>query len=476
MLTVPFPRGAVVRRAAVAAMLAGASGGVLIPADVLDAQRPDSAAARPAISSPDSSAARIAPATGTLRLDEVYAEAARRSPRVEAARSLARAAEARVPSARRPPDPQLQVGFMNYGLPSLRPMDVTGMNQLQLMQMLPVAGQLGLAGASAEARAEAERARSIDVRWDVRTRVASAFYELYQYDQSIAIAVETRRLMQDIATIAESMYKVGEGRQADVLRAQVEVAKMTEEIVRMQAMRTATAGRLNALLDRPADTPVPAAVLPAFARDVPTLDSLHAAAQAGRPMIRAGEEEVRAARASERLARRDIWPDLQIGVAYGQRDATGGMGGTERMGSLMVGASVPVFARSRQLKMRQETAAMRQMAAADLGAMRADTRGAVAEMYADLTRARNLQALYRGTILPQAEANVTSSLAAYRVGSIPFMTLIDSRAAVNRYRQELVALEADEGQAWAELEMLLGAELFDPSRVAPPVAARRSEP
>ena len=457
-------------------MLAGASGSVVIPTHTILAQRPDSAAARPTTPPPDTSFVGVAAATGLLRLAEVYAEAARRSPRVEAARSLARAAEARIPSARRPPDPQLQIGFMNYGLPSLRPMEVTGMNQIQLMQMLPVAGQLGLAGASAEARAEAERARSVDVQWDVRTRVASAFYELYQYDQSIAIAIETRRLMEDIATIAQSMYKVGEGRQADVLRAQVEVAKMTEEIVRMQAMRTATAGRLNALLDRPADTPVPAAVLPAFAAAVPALDSLQAAAQASRPMIRAGEQEVRAARASERLARRDIWPDLQLGVAYGQRDAAGGMGGTERMGSLMVGASVPVFARSRQLKMREESAAMRQMAAADLGAMRADTRGAVSEMYADLTRARNLQVLYRTTILPQAEANVTSSLAAYRVGSIPFMTLIDSRAAVNRYRQELVALESDEGRTWAELEMLLGAELFDPSRTASPNAARRSEP
>lgn len=458
------------RRAVVAAMLAGTSGGVLIPTDSILAQRPD-------IAPPDTSTARVVQAAGALRLADVYAEAARRSPRIDAARSLARAAEARVPSARRPPDPQLQIGFMNYGLPSLRPMEVTGMNQLQLMQMLPIAGQLGLAGASAEARAEAERARSVDVQWDVRTRVAGAFYELYQYDQSIAIAVETRRLMQDIATIATSMYRVGEGRQADVLRAQVEVAKMTEEIVRMQAMRTATAGRLNALLDRPAGTPVPAAVLPAFAAEVPTLDSLQAAAQAGRPMIQAGEQEVRAARASERLARRDIWPDLQLGVQYGQRDAGATMGGgTERMASLMVGATVPVFARSRQLKMREEAAAMRQMAAADLGAMRADTRGAVAEMYADLTRSRNLQALYRGTILPQAEANVTSSLAAYRVGSIPFMTLIDSRAAVNRYRQELVALEADEGRAWAELEMLLGAELFDPSRAASPSATRRSDP
>jgi hypothetical protein len=32
---------------------------------------------------------------------------------------------------------------------------------------------------------------------------------------------------------------------------------------------------------------------------------------------------------------------------------------------------------------------------------------------------------------------------------------------VNRYRMELVALQADEGKAWAELEMLAGQELID---------------
>ena len=33
---------------------------------------------------------------------------------------------------------------------------------------------------------------------------------------------------------------------------------------------------------------------------------------------------------------------------------------------------------------------------------------------------------------------------------------------VNEYRQQLFALEAEEGKAWAELEMLVGRELFDP--------------
>ena len=431
-----------------------------------------SAGAAAAISAP-----AVRAGEDVLRLSDVYAEVLARNPRVVAARALARAAGARVASTRRPPDPQLQLGFMNYTLPALRPMDPLGMTQLQVMQMVPVAGKLGLAGTSAGARAEAEAARATDVAWELRARAAAAFYEVASYDRSIAIAAETRRLLEDLARIAATMYRVGEGRQADVLRAQVEIARMDEELVRMRAMRTAAAGRLNALLDRAADAPVPTAALPAFPDATPPLAALQAAAQDGRPMLRAGRDEVRAAQAAETLARRELWPDLQVGVQLGQRPmpvtADGMGGGTERMGSLMLGASVPIFARSRQLQMREEAAAMRQMAGADLAAMRADTRARVTEAYADLTRARNLQALYRTTVLPQAEVSVTSSLAAYRVGSVPFMTLVDSRMTVNRYRQELSTLEAEEGRAWAELEMLLGAPLFDPG-IARETAARET--
>jgi cobalt-zinc-cadmium efflux system outer membrane protein len=133
------------------------------------------------------------------------------------------------------------------------------------------------------------------------------------------------------------------------------------------------------------------------------------------------------------------------------------------MGSLMLGASLPVFARDRQLKMRQEMAAMKQMAQAELAAMRAETQGRIGEAYAALTRSRSLTQLYRTTVLPQAEATVASALAAYRVGSVDFMTLLDDRMTVNTYRQELATLESDEGKAWAELEMLTGRALIDPN-------------
>jgi outer membrane protein TolC len=137
--------------------------------------------------------------------------------------------------------------------------------------------------------------------------------------------------------------------------------------------------------------------------------------------------------------------------------------GTERMGSLMLGATIPVYARSRQLKMRDEANAMRAMAAADLAAMRADTRGRIAGLYADFTRSRNLRQLYVTTVLPQAEGTVTASFAAYRAGSIDFMTLLDNQMVLNLYRQEVITLESDQGKAIAEIEMLLGRELFDPS-------------
>jgi outer membrane protein TolC len=402
----------------------------------------------------------------------MYDEAQRASPRVAAAQALARASEARVSSAKLPPDPQLQLGFMNYTLPGLRPMDVLGMTQLQLMQMVPVAGKLGLSGrvAASQASAQAERAR--DVQWALRSDVAMAFYDLYQTDQRLVISRETLRLLQDIRRTTEAMYRVGEGRQADVLRAQVEIARMVEDTVRMTTMRVGMAARLDALLNRPTHDLVPSPVLPAFPESVPSMDSLVALAEAGRPMLRAGERDLEAANAQARLARREIWPDLTVGLQYG---AQSGEMGTERMGSLMVGASVPVFAGRRQLRMREETDAMRQMAAADLAAMRADTRARVAEAYASLTRARNLAALYRTTVIPQAEATVASSLAAYRVGGVDFMTLLDNRMTVNTYRQELFALDAEQGKAWADLEMLVGRELFEANNVAADAATAREK-
>lgn len=403
------------------------------------------------------------PVSSSVTLDSIYRLVRTASPRIAAANALTAAAEARIAPARRPPDPQLQFGLMNRSLPGFGLSDPLGMNQIQVMQMVPFPGKLGLAGRVAAERAEGQRARSAEVAWDTRARAAMAFYEIYRMDRSIEVAGETLRLLRDLGATAQTMYGVGQGRQADVLRAQVEIARMDEELTRMNTERVAAAARLNAVLDRGTDQPVGTVVLPRFPESLPPLDTLIAEAQANRPMVRAGEADVRSAEAGVRLARREIWPDLTFGAQYGQRPMPDG---TDHMISLMVGVTVPVFAGSRQLAMRREAEAMRLMASADLEGMRADTRGRVAELYAAIQRSRRLAALYRGTILPQSRATVTSSLSSYRVGGVDFSTLLDNQMTVNRYRQELYQLDAEQGQALAELEMLLGRELFDAGRAA----------
>ncbi len=400
----------------------------------------------------------------TVLLGELYTQVQRVNPRAAAARSFAQAAQARVPGATRPPDPQVQLGFMNYMVPSLAPMPTLGMRQVQVMQMLPLGGKLAMAGRVAGAQASAAGERAQEVTWELRSDIAMSFYDLYATDRRLGVMRGTVRLLQDIEKTAASMYRVGDGRQTDVLRAQVEIARMVEDTVRMQSMRQTMVARLNALLDRPTDVAVGVPALPQFPESIPSREWLDSLAHGSRPMIRAGLEEVRAAEAAEQLARKEIWPDLQVGAQYAQRG--GEMGGTERMGSLMVGASIPIFARDRQYRMREETNAMKQMAQAEVAMMRADTRGKMGEAYANLVRARNLAQLYRSTVLPQAEATVASALAAYRVGGVDFMTLLDDQMTVNKYRQELFALDADQGKAWADLEMLASRALFDSNKVS----------
>jgi outer membrane protein TolC len=400
----------------------------------------------------------------SLTLAEVFRTLETRSPRLDAARQMATAADARIKPASTLADPQLQFGLMNRDLPGLGLQDPLGMNEVQVMQMVPIAGQLGLAGRGARAQAGAARARAADLGWELRARAAMAFYEIYQVDRTIEVSLATQVLLRDIATTARTMYSVGQGRQADVLRAQVEIDRMTEEVVRMRAMRDAAAARLNALLDRPAATPVLTPALPRFPGELEDGDSLERQALAGRPMLAAGALDVEAAAAAQRRARREIWPDLQLGARYGQRPMAGK---TERMVSLMFGFSVPIWAGRRQLQMRRETEAMRIAAESELRAMQAETRGRLGELTAAVRRTRALRQLYLATILPQAEATVNSTLAAYQAGEVDLPMLLDARMTVNRYTQQVFQLDAEEGTALAELEMLLGRPLFDPEITEP---------
>src|SRR5690606_27886707 len=337
------------------------------------------------------SAAGQAPPAG-ITLAEVYALARGRKPPVPAAHAVVEASRAREGAASLPPDPTLEIGVMNLSLPGLAPdMPASMAPQIRAMQTLPFPGKLRLARRIAGLGTGIASAEADETWWEVRSSAAAAFYDIYEADAQIVVMRETLDLLRTFEAAAKALY----------------AAPLT----------------------------------------------LGAGAEQGRPLLEARRTRAGRARARTDLARREIWPDPAIGLAYGQRR---GAMGTERMGSVMVGFSVPVLGGKRQRSMRDEAEAGEQVAQAALAAERAQVGARIAGLTAALDRTRDLVVLYRADVLPQARANVESSFSAYRVGAVGFTTLVDAQMAVNRFERELHALLAEYGRAVADLERTIG--------------------
>lgn len=378
-------------------------------------------------------------------------------PAVEAMRAEARAAWHRVPATGRPPDPAIQFGLMNRDLPGFGLNDPLGMTQVQVMQMIPWPGKLGASRAVAAASAAARDAEAEEARRAARARAAMAFIELAGAGRRLRLAREGVAIAEEVARAARTRYAVGDDEQASVMRARVEVVRMREDVVRMEGMQDRARARLAAELGWSGATLPDSVVFPALPAVVPALAELSAGADSGRPMLRAAAAETAGAAAAQRLAARELFPDLEVGVVYGQRPMAGG---TERMVSFMAGVTVPVFAGSRQLRMQDEARAMRDAALLRVEALRRETRAAIGAARARYEEYRRLGDLSRASFLPEVEAAAASARAAYLTGRLEFMAVIESVTAVIRAEEALAGYDTEALGALAELEMLTGRDLL----------------
>lgn len=402
------------------------------------------------VQGPESGSTANLPAD-TLRLSAAVQTALAANPMLRAARLKADAAQERVPQAGALPDPQLQLGLMNRMVSSFgSTTDPMTMNQLQLTQELPWPGKLGFAKQRAERLARADQLDAQDAQLMLVARVKNVYYQIAYMDRALAIMGHSRDLLRDFVQVSQSMYAVGSGLQQDVLQAQVAVARMTEDITAMAQERVAMAARLNALLGRNATVPIGELELPDLGGELPNVDSLMTIAVAQRPKLCVVMEWAAAAEAEYCAARRELFPDLMLGVSYGHRPQF------EDMTSLMLGIRLPIWAGKRQLPMRRETQAMQAMAEAETRDTYNETYAQLVEMRADAERSLNLAQLYATSVVPQSRASVDAALAAYRVGRVNYMSVVENQMTVNRYETESVRLVAAYHQAVAEIEALTG--------------------
>ena len=64
-------------------------------------------------------------------------------------------------------------------------------------------------------------------------------------EESQRLAESNRRILEQYLSIAEARYGVGQGTQADVLKAQTQVSKMLEELIKLGRERPMAENELN---------------------------------------------------------------------------------------------------------------------------------------------------------------------------------------------------------------------------------------
>ena len=398
----------------------------------------------------------------TLDLASAIATARAGNLRIAAASAGVAAAGARIAPAGTLQDPTVTLGAMNYMLPGLAPRgDPMTMNQVTVMQVLPINGTLRLRRAAARSDSAGTALRRDALALDVEHEVRTRYWELYHTDRALATMASTLGVLRDLVGIASAMYAVGSTSQADVLRAQLAVGRMQQEIADMELQRVTAAAALNGLLGRDPEARIvlregsahemhAGAVMALETPPLPPLDSLAAWADSGNLELAALRSGVGAARANEDAARRMSIPDLTVGLSYGQR------AGSPDVVSAMVGVSVPVFARSRQRKMREEARAMRTMAEDEVAALRLAVRTELVTARAAAETARRQITLYTGTLVPQAAAAYEASLSAYRVGRVDFMAVLDAQMALLMYQHDAHRFEGMYGAVIADIDRLTG--------------------
>lgn len=388
-----------------------------------------------------------------LTLEGALAEARAANPALRAARLHADAADARVSQVGALPDPAFAFILKNRPLDGFGTAERMTMNSFQLRQTLPWPGKLGFAEEGAAHLAEAAELSADESEVLLLSRVKALYFEIAYMDRALGIMEGTRDLLREFLDVSNTLYAVGTGLQTDVLQAQVAVASMTEDIIVIEQRRLAMAARFNALLGRDARVAVPALELEPPGETLPSVDRLASVAEETRPALRAAEQVVEAAGSGVDAARRAIYPDFALMAEYSHRPEF------SDMLSLSVGVNIPLWAGSKQLAARDEAAAGLAMQEAVYRDLVNETYARIAEAHAEAESARRLSTLYETSIVPQARAAVESSLSAYRVGQVDFMTLVQNELTVNRYEIETVRLTASYHAAVAALEALVGGPL-----------------
>jgi outer membrane protein TolC len=410
-------------------------------------------------------------------LASLIAEALENNPEIRAALRERDAASHRIAPAAALDDPVLEAGVINAPVASstFNREDMT-MKMIGLSQRLPFPGKRGLREAVAAKDAEGVGHGYQETVNRVVRDIKIAYLDLGLTLERTRIVEKNKRILEDLLHIAADHYTVGLGSQADALKAQTQISRIVDELLRLARERPVTEAELIRALGRNANVAVPVPEPPQLKEESLSLESLRATALAQRPQLLALQSIVSREEKAFDLARKNYYPDLDVRLAYGQRDNM--LDGTRRpdMVTLTVAVNLPVWRENKLEPRVAEALAKRDQAASLYEAQRNEVIASLRQQTAMAEQNLKSARLYQTAILPQARLTVESALAAYRVNRVDFLTLLDSQMTVFNYETSLATAIASYNKALAEIDLLIGKPVASIAPPAPSELPMSAEP
>ncbi len=387
----------------------------------------------------------------TLDLDVLIAAALDRNPELRESLARAKAGVAEVRRVSSLDDPMLKVEA--EGVPIHQPgaLNRDQTNMLGLRQDFPFPGNLNLKGEAALRDTESMYQMHRDRRIDIVSRVKKAYFDYYSMQKELEIHLEHVKILEDFEKISDAKFRTGTVSQQDVLKPQVELVLLHNDVLAIEQKIGLARAILNSLLNRPSDAPLgkPSEIAPPDEKfDV---QELTVKALASRPDVLAAQLRVRSTRTSLEVAGREATlPNFSIGADYWQMpDAPNDAYG------VMFSINLPwLTGKHRAEVARIEHSLRADEAAVDTARNKASLE--VRDAYLRVEAARRSVVLFKGELLPKSRQSVEVSRASYEKDKASFLDLLDAERSQRDIRLKSYQAIAQYESAVADLERAVG--------------------
>lgn len=369
-----------------------------------------------------------------------------------------KAAIEQVPQAKSLPDPKFTYGYF------IREVETRVGPQRQkfgIMQVFPWFGKIEARTDAAAAAAKVAMSRYEAEKLKLFWQVKDAFYEYLYLASAVEIARQNLELLKYFEEVARTRYMAAAGSHPDVIRAQVELAKIEDVLKSLEELREPTVARLNAVLNRRSLKLLPWPKKEEFKQVQVERQEVIALLRQLNPELAAIDFEVIAAKSRVELAKKKFYPDIGVGVDWIETGGavSPGVGDSGRDPVvLMFSMNLPIWRGSYKAAERQALSDVRKTKHKRNEVENTVVARAEQVLY-DFEDSHRKIKLYGDSLVPKAEELLQASETAYQSGTIDFLSLIDAQRTLLKFQLQYERAVTDNEQKLAELEMLVGTEL-----------------